>query len=369
MRTRLDRGLAPLLVVSFALMAPPAQADPPDGTELEFLWQVNLARSDPGAWARENGLGTLLDGIAPQPPLAGNATLVDSAQAKAQEFVDHGYFAHDSPVSGSPYNLIVNVFGYPLAGGPPFFYFGPGCSPCAYGSGNPGIESLAASGAADGGLFATPVGAVWGLLGEICDSAGTPNSCGTVAHRNHLLAAAALTAPMVESGAGHAVEVEAGPSGPVTTHYWVFHTGFPAGSEATLPHYLTGVVWADADQDGRFDAGEGLGGVTVQANALETQSHAGGGWSLAVEDGSYDVSCTGGGFAGTASAADVAVAGANRQVDCLSGRAAAVVDFVPEPGAATRAGSALAALALLGLRRARARRLRDRPATGLEEGA
>jgi hypothetical protein len=347
--------LALLLFAPLLVLARLASADPPDGAELEFLWQVNLARSDPAAWGHANGLGALLDAIAPRPPLAWNATLVDSAQAKAQEFVDYDYFAHESPVTGSPNALILNVFHYPLAGNTGF-YFGPDCQPCVYGGfGNTGVESLASSYASDGGIVATPIGAARGLIGEICDVAGTPNTCGTINHRNHLLGAAALTAPMIESGAGHVVQVEAGPAGPLTTHYWVFHTGLPAGSAAAMPQFLTGVVYADADEDDRYDAGEGLGGVTVQANALATTSNSAGGWSLAVDDGSWDVTCSGGGLSGAASAVDVVVAAVNREVDCVSGRPAAIVDFVPEPSAAAAAAAVLASLAAQSARSSRSR--------------
>jgi hypothetical protein len=334
-------------LLAIALLSGAAAADPPDGSEQEFLWQVNLARSDPGAWAHENGLGALLDAFAPKPPLAWNATLVDSAQFKAQEFIDRGYFAHQSPDNVWPNQLIINVFGYPMAGGGSAFYFGPGCDfGCSYAPSalNSAVEALASSFAVDGGLSNTPIGAVRGLLGEICNAAGTPNTCGTTLHRLHLLAAATLPAPMIESGAGHTVNVQ----GALTTHYWVLHTGFPASSQLVMPQLLTGVAYADADQDGRYDAGEGLEGVTVQANALSALTNAAGGWSLAVDNGSYDVVCSGGGFAGAASASDVAVADANREVDCISGRADAIVDFVPEPGALAAAGAALAALARLG---------------------
>jgi len=349
------------LVLALALAAP-AGADPPDGVEQEFLWQVNLARSDPAAWANANGLGALLDGFAAKPPLAWNATLVDSAQAKAQEFIDHGYFAHDSPVTGTPNTLIAVVYGYPLSGGSStgYFYFGPGCDfGCSYAPnlGNSAVESLASSFAVDGGLTNTPIGAVRGLLGEICMADGTPNTCGTDGHRRHLLAAATLPAPMIESGAGHTIEVE----GALTTHYWVFHTGFPASSAATMPQLLTGVAFADADLDGHYDAGEGLAGVTVQANALVAITNDAGGWSLSVPNGSYDVSCAGGAFAGTASADDVAVADANREIDCISGVPGAIVDFVPEPGAAGVA--AVAALAAVTMRRCPTSRSRSRART------
>jgi hypothetical protein len=336
------------LLFAATTLAAVARAGDPDGTEMEFLWQVNRARSDPGAWGHENGLGTLLDAIAPQPPLAWNATLANSAQAKAQEFIDHDYFAHQSPVTGSPNQLIVGLFGYPLAGNTGF-YFGPGCSPCVYGnSGNTGVESLATSFGPDGGLFASPIDAAWGLLGEICDVAGTPNSCGTNSHRNHLLGAAALTAPMIEAGTGHTVLVESAAS---TIHYWVFHTGFPVGSAAAMPQLLTGVVYADADQDSAYDAGEGLAGVTVEAGALSTTSNAAGGWSISVANGSYEVSCSGAGFQGTAHAADVVIADANRSVDCLSGEAAARVDFAPEADGSLGGIASTLALAALARRR------------------
>jgi hypothetical protein len=82
------------------------------------------------------------------------------------------------------------------------------------------------------------------------------------------------------------------------------------------------------------------------------------GWSAEVMSGTHTVTCQGGGFVGTGSAF-VPVASANREVDCISGSSAAVVDFtVPEPGALA-AASALAWLrarrrhpAPLGARRA-----------------
>lgn len=336
------------LLLATVTLATTARAADPDGAEMEFLWQVNRARSDPGAWGHANGLGALLESIPARPPLAWNPTLASSAQAKVQEFIDYHYFGHQSPVTGSPNQLIVGLFGYPLAGNSEFF-FGPGCTPCVYGStGNTGVESLASSFGPDGGLFRRGIDAAWGLIGEICDGAGTPNSCGTISHRNQLLGAAALTAPMIEAGTGHAVLVESPTS---TIHYWVFHTGFPAGSTAAMPQLLTGVVYADADDDGAYDAGEGLAGVTVEAGAFATTSNGAGGWSLDVANGSYDVTCSGAAFQGAARARGVSIADANRAVDCLSGQASARVDFAPEAGASL--GGLTAALAIGALARRR----------------
>jgi hypothetical protein len=327
-------------------LATTAAADPPDGVEQEFLWQVNLARSDPGGWGQGNGLGSILDAFPAKPPLAWNATLVDSAQFKTQEFIDRDYFAHVNPDGVGANALIINGYNYPMAGGAPYIYFGPVGSGCDFGCSyapsapNTGVESLASSFAVDGGLTSTPIGAVRSLLGEICDTQGTPDTCGTDGHRRHLLGAATFTAPMIESGAGHAIEVE----GALTTHYWVFHTGFPAGSQNAMPRLLTGVAYADGDGDGEYDAGEGLAGVTVTANAQSTTTNAVGGWSLAVASGTYDVGCSGGSFAATATANDVVVAGASREVDCISGEPDAIVDFAPEPSALLASAAALAPL-------------------------
>jgi hypothetical protein len=68
------------------------------------------------------------------------------------------------------------------------------------------------------------------------------------------------------------------------------------------------------------------------------------GYGVNVPGGTHDVTCSGGGFAGTASA-QVTVIGFNRQVDCISGRSAAWVEFVPEPGGAALGLTAVGALA------------------------
>src|SRR5690606_29977628 len=95
-------------------------------------------------------------------------------------------------------------------------------------------------------------------------------------------------------------------------------------------------------------------------NALVAITNDAGGSSLSVPNGSYDVSCAGGAFSGTASADDVAVADANREVDCISGSPRAIVDFVPESGAWLAAVAAVAALAAVALRRCPASRARGR---------
>ena len=129
-------------------------------------------------------------------------------------------------------------------------------------------------------------------------------------HRTHLL-----------GQGGFSVHTEMGIGGSVDGAWWSLLSATRAGA----PTFLTGVVFADRDGDGRMDAGEGLPGVRVAASGLgATISNAGGGWALAAGDGEYRVSAAGAGFTGTARAR-VVVAGYNVGIDFVSGRAIPVV--------------------------------------------
>ena len=66
--------------------------------------------------------------------------------------------------------------------------------------------------------------------------------------------------------------------------------------------YLVGTIWADVNADGKFDGGEGFGGVTVTAvgaATYSTTSWGAGGYQLQLPAGTYDVSIPSGAFAGT----------------------------------------------------------------------
>lgn len=314
---------------------------PPDPTaqELHFLYEVNRARHDPPAWAAEYGLGsqtggdglpTTLIGVEPRPPLALNTTLVSSARYKAQEQATNNYFGHQSTVAPNfywPNELVRNVFGYPLAATVP-----DPCIPSCYvlGDNSNQVESLAAGygpGSSDRSL------AINAVIGLIVDS-GVPS----LGHRIHLLGMNDFNEVFVEAGPGYGYSALA-----TYRNYWAFHTGVKGSIET----FLTGVVFADGNLNSIFDPGEGLAGVTVQAGVLSSTTGASGGYSIAVPSGTHAVTCSGGGFSGTASAS-VGVIGFNREVDCISGEAGAIVDFVPEPGAAALGLAAAAALVAMG---------------------
>jgi hypothetical protein len=316
----------------------------PTAQEQLFVYEVNRARSDPPGWAVEmgidatiggDGLPTDLIGVVPQPPLAINELLVDSSRLHAEEMAANDYFGHQSQVTGKWPNLLAREAGYPLpmtiplSGG--FFVPVPDDSNQ--------IESIAAGFGPGSFDLSNAVNAVIGLIVDT----GTPS----LGHRIHLLAMTEFNRTFREAGAGYGFDQAA-----TYRNYWAFHTGV----ENTSDTFLTGVVFSDANQNSLYDAGEGLGGVTVTVGGDMAATNSAGGWSLPINAGTHQVSCSGGAFSGT-SQVDVTVMGANRDGDCISGMPGAYVDFmlVPEPSLPAAALAALVALASL----SRARALRS----------
>lgn len=289
-----------LLVSALILLPLPVQAQvDPTADEMAFLWTLNRARNNPQRYATENGLGTLLDGVAARPSLAWNGFLNSSSRFKSQEMADNDYFAHLSPVTGKWPNLLAREHGYPLNSG------------LSDGSNN--IESLAAG---------FPMTALEALRLLIEDDGVVPPG-----HRYHLLAtgpSAAFWAQHRECGIGYGFN-----AGSTYRNYYSIHTGYRTADSA----WLTGVVYADLNANGLYDAGEGLAGVAVDATGpanLSTVTNAAGGWSIAVTAGTWAVSCSGGAFAGTSNA-DATVGANNVEIDFKSGTAAGDVDFGATP--------------------------------------
>lgn len=100
--------------------------------------------------------------------------------------------------------------------------------------------------------------------------------------------------------------------------YWTIHTGV----RATSKPFLTGIVYNDANSNGRFDLNEGISGVTVYAwqgsgTPLSTTTNAGGGWAIEVLAGTWGVTAYGGTFGGP-KYAEVTVSASNIAVDFRS---------------------------------------------------
>ncbi len=80
-----------------------------------------------------------------------------------------------------------------------------------------------------------------------------------------------------------------------------------------------GVVFADADGDSFYDAGEGLGGITITltngGTSYSTTTMDAGGWQVAVAAGTYDVVASGGSLASALSMGSIVVGSDNVKVD------------------------------------------------------
>ena len=126
-----------------------------------------------------------------------------------------------------------------------------------------------------------------------------------------------------EIGTGYAVGL--GASGWSNGAYWSIHNG----RRDTNPVWLTGVVYDDANNNGRFDQGEGLSGVTIAASGSTSgnvQTGTNGMWTMQGTAGSTTLTCSGGSFVGTATRT-FTVASDNMAIDFASGRSDGELDF------------------------------------------
>ena len=268
-----------------------------------FVYLLNRARNNPQQYQIDAGLTGQVDlsAVAASMPLAVNDKLFDSTEFHVNDMVANNYFAHQSPVSGLWPNKMARNAGYALpttlpAGGNSYWILDDNSNQ---------IESIAA-----GTISNT---ADYALKQLIVDSGENPPG-----HRIHLLAMDAFNQLWREVGVGYAY-------GAATTYgnYWAIHTGVIASSD----EFLTGVVYNDANGNGKYDLNEGLSGVTVSAGSGKSVvTNAAGGWSIPITAGTYTVTTSGGAFVGTSSTS-VTVGSANVEVDFLSGKSDVYVNF------------------------------------------
>ena len=275
--------------------------------EQSFVYELNRARHSPTTYQTERGLTVDLSYVQPQAPLAINTQLMNSSEFKSAEMPSLNYFRHTSPTGETP-NQLVRRNGYDL----PYTLPINGTTYTIETVGNQ-VESLAAgTSTADQTLE---------IL--IVDANTYPPG-----HRNHLLGIDDFYAAAREIGVGYTYS-----SSSNETHYWAIHA-----TQSNDPGpYLTGVVFNDSNANRRFNVTEGLGGITVTATGpmgtFSTSSLTAGGWALKVPAGQYIVSASGGSFTGTSSAA-ITVGTDNMEVDFVSGRSSAWVDFAEYVNAA-----------------------------------
>lgn len=228
----------------------------PTVTEQVFLERLNDARANPAAYGAT--IGVDLSGAAAAQPLAWHPLLIQAARQHAWDMNTRGFFSHVTPEGTGAGQRIRNT----------------GLSVASWG------ESLIS-----GPAYPTPEDALRGLVVD----AGVPD----VGHRRHLLALDPAFRRENVVGVG-VVQNAGGPQ----ANYFAVDTGASSDGRA----YVTGVVYRDLNANGRYDAGEGLGGVTVAANnGTSVTTFQTGGYSLPLAAGTYTVSAAGGGLASTVS--------------------------------------------------------------------
>lgn len=255
-----------------------------------FVYLLNRARHNPVAYGQEQGLSpTLLANVTPRPALAVNNLLFDSTEFHAGDMATRNYFAHNTPEGLTPDQMVTNA-GYTLNS-----IFAP--------VGN-NVESIAAG---------TVIDAPAALKLLIVDANTNPPG-----HRIQLLAMDPFFVAHREVGVGHAFNAAS-----QFENYWSIHTAFTNSSDK----FLTGVVFTDANSNGRYDLNEGLAGVTVDIGTASTTTNAAGGWSIPIAGTpSVTITVSGGAFVGTSTSA-FTVGADNVEVDFISGNTNGIINF------------------------------------------
>ena len=262
----------------------------PTAAETLLAYLVNETRRAPDAAASRLAVSLPAEQRGPFAPLVVNESLLKASRLHSQDMLTNNYMSH-----------------YGLNGS------SPGQRATAAGYATEYVGENVYSSYSSGPYADTPEAFVVDMNDGWFESSG---------HRANM-----LTANWTEFGGGIAIRLT--PSG--ATRGTELFGRYDAGP------FLTGVVFNDGNANRRFNVTEGLGGITVTATGptgtFSTSSLAAGGWALKVPAGQYIVSASGGSFTGTSSAA-MTVGTDNMEVDFLSGRSNAWVDFAEYVNAA-----------------------------------
>lgn len=287
---------APLTFVASADLTPAEQA---------VLERVNEARANPpalvGEWQKQlvqrradkmltcDEPDAMLDPLKtykPMQPLAANQQLTDAARAHAKDEVARKFWGHVNP-DGVGSNQRIIAAGYPLP-------LNKGINGYVYSDKKDAVntESIYMTSGRDEIPASAWPGAVDALVIDACiPSRG---------HRDHVLGTIGTSPAEPEIGVGTA--------GGNKQHHVVIETATRLDGN----FYVLGVVYRDANKNNRYDAGEGVAGVQIDARAagVTTKSGPAGGYALPVKDGVSGELATGGG-----AVKPFAIKGANVKVD------------------------------------------------------
>lgn len=275
------------------------ESPPLGGDQQLALERLNRVRADPAAWTSDfealfsaeesrspdrcndtlRGTVGPLRKVEPRAPLAPVSGLVEVAEDHAAAMASGGWFAHvDS--SGIGPNERVRRAGIELDARVPS-----GGREYLYGTGlqDNQVESLySRSSYSTGEAPALELGE-WSTG---VDSLVVDRCVPGRGHREHVLGRTVLAAEDREVGIGTAAAYGAHPSSAGFSG-WTLRLVVLTRARTEGDFFLVGAVFSDADGDGAYSAGEGLGGEIVEVPALgiRTQTAAGGGFVLPVADG------------------------------------------------------------------------------------
>ncbi|HYC01935.1 MAG TPA: CAP domain-containing protein [Azospirillaceae bacterium] len=252
----------------------------PTAFEQYMLELLNRARSDPAGEAARLGIdlnqglpaGTIT--ATPKQPLAFNMLLIDAARAHSDWMLATDIFSHTGVNGSSPGDRMAAA-GYPFTGS---WSWGENIA-TQYGSRVAVTQNVTQT--LEDGLFRSP------------------------GHRENILA-------------GHFREIGIG----ITQGEFQGTTGVMATqnfARTGSAYFILGVGFQDRDGDRFYDVGEGVGGITVQARSssgqiYSTTSWDAGGYQMALPQGSYTLTFSGGGLAAPVTRQAV-VQGANVKID------------------------------------------------------
>jgi hypothetical protein len=275
--------------------------------ETLLLYLVNRTRRFPEQWGSRLSISLPSDQVGPFAPLVTNSSLLQASRLHSEEMLARTTLSHYGANGSSPGDRAV-LAGYPTK------YVGEN------------------------------VGFDWNYPSYTANAIAPRMNDGWFTSSGHR--ANMLTASWTQFGGAFAVRQP--PNG---TQYATELFG-----KHDVGPFLTGVVFSDTNADVDYDAGEGLGGVTVTATGtagtFSATTQAAGGWTLKVPAGQYAVTASGGSFGGKGSVS-VAVGTANVAVDFVSGRGNGWVNFEESgtpgtPGAVPQAPSGVVATASAG---------------------